>query len=111
MMVDNALANLGIHWIPRGGDTGKRGAEHRGFMQLWFTHNFKSRSYTTGARIARPPAFLRTCSTSPSFTTGFVETEDFSRYRTASCQSVSQLAQCFLPKKLVCTLVHPNLPR
>lgn len=53
MNVDNALANFGkFFWILLGGgDTGKRGAEHRGFFQLWFTHNLRSRSYTTGARV------------------------------------------------------------
>jgi hypothetical protein len=39
MKVDNALANLDANWISRGGDTGKRGAEHRGFLLLWFTHH------------------------------------------------------------------------
>jgi hypothetical protein len=34
MMTDNALANLEIYWILRGGDTGKRRAEHRGFLLL-----------------------------------------------------------------------------
>ncbi len=34
MIVDNALANFEILWISRGGDTGKGGAEHRGFMVL-----------------------------------------------------------------------------
>ena len=39
MMTDNALANFEIFWVSRGGDTGKRGAEHRSFLQLWFTLN------------------------------------------------------------------------
>lgn len=39
MNVDNALANLEVLWTLRGGDTGKRGAEHRGFFQLRFTHS------------------------------------------------------------------------
>ncbi len=34
MIVDNAPANLDVHWISRGGDTGKRGAEHRSFLLL-----------------------------------------------------------------------------
>ncbi|MFW9887799.1 MAG: hypothetical protein ACFFER_06430, partial [Candidatus Thorarchaeota archaeon] len=51
MIADNALANLGIPWISRSGDTGKKRAEHRGFFQLWFTHNLRNRSYTTGARF------------------------------------------------------------
>ncbi len=33
MIVDNALANLEISWISRGGDTGRRGAEHRSFLR------------------------------------------------------------------------------
>jgi hypothetical protein len=32
MSVDNALANLKVHWILRSGDTGKRRVEHRGFL-------------------------------------------------------------------------------
>ncbi len=41
MMTDNALANFCISKeMRRGGDTGKRGAEHRSFLQLWFTHNY-----------------------------------------------------------------------
>jgi len=39
MIADNALANLDVLWISRGGNTGKIGAEHRGFLLLWFTHN------------------------------------------------------------------------
>jgi hypothetical protein len=39
MNIDNAPANLRISLeMPRGGDTGRRGAEHRNFLQLWFTH-------------------------------------------------------------------------
>ncbi len=38
MMTDNARANLRIHWVLRGGDTGMRGAEHRSFLQFGFTH-------------------------------------------------------------------------
>ncbi len=38
-MIDNALANCGFLWNSPGGDTGRRGAEHRGFVLLWFTHN------------------------------------------------------------------------
>jgi hypothetical protein len=57
MIADNALANLEIHWILRGGDTGKRGAEHRGFLQLWFTHNLRNRSYTTGAPVSSTLVF------------------------------------------------------
>ena len=34
MIADNALANLVILWISRGGDTGKRRAEHRSSLQL-----------------------------------------------------------------------------
>jgi hypothetical protein len=33
MIVDNTLANLGIYWILRGGDTGKGGVEHRSFLE------------------------------------------------------------------------------
>ncbi|MFW9770099.1 MAG: hypothetical protein ACFFF9_07770 [Candidatus Thorarchaeota archaeon] len=52
MNVDNALAKFSIFMkMLDGGDTGKRGAKHRGFLQLWFTHNLRSRSYTTGACI------------------------------------------------------------
>lgn len=40
MMSTNALANLCVSFeIQRGGDTGKRGVEHRSFLLLWFTHN------------------------------------------------------------------------
>ncbi len=39
MMTDNALANFTFLWNAGRGDTGKRGAEHRGFLLLWFTHN------------------------------------------------------------------------
>jgi len=39
MKTDNTLANLDTNLISRGGDTGRRGAEHRGFLQLWFTHH------------------------------------------------------------------------
>ncbi len=39
MMTDNALANFIFLRNVGGGDTGRRGAEHRGFLQLWFTHN------------------------------------------------------------------------
>lgn len=38
MMSDNALANLDISWISRGGDTGRRRAEHRGFLLLRFMY-------------------------------------------------------------------------
>ncbi|OLS20230.1 MAG: hypothetical protein ThorAB25_28580, partial [Candidatus Thorarchaeota archaeon AB_25] len=38
MNVDNALANYEVHWILRGGDTGRRGVEHRDILQLRFTH-------------------------------------------------------------------------
>jgi len=34
MNVDNALANLEIPWVSKGGDTGKRGVEHRSFVKL-----------------------------------------------------------------------------
>ncbi|MGY5874688.1 MAG: hypothetical protein RTU30_02985 [Candidatus Thorarchaeota archaeon] len=39
MMADDALAKFKIQWILDGGDTGRRRAEHRSFLQLWFTHN------------------------------------------------------------------------
>jgi hypothetical protein len=39
MIADNAPANLDFLWISRGGDTGRRRAEHRSFLLLWFTHN------------------------------------------------------------------------
>lgn len=38
MMSDNALANLDISWISRGGDAGRRRVEHRGFLFLRFTY-------------------------------------------------------------------------
>ncbi len=38
MIADNALANLETLWISRGGDVGKRRAEHRSFLKLRFTH-------------------------------------------------------------------------
>ena len=38
MMIDNTLANFTFQWNVGSGDTGKRGAEHRGFLLLWFTH-------------------------------------------------------------------------
>jgi len=39
MMADNALVNSEIPWISGGGDTGRRGVEHRSFLLLQFTHN------------------------------------------------------------------------
>jgi hypothetical protein len=39
MNVDGALANFTIQRIVGGGDTGKRGAEHRSFLQLMFTQH------------------------------------------------------------------------
>jgi hypothetical protein len=51
MIVDNAFANSEIHWISEGGDTGKGRVEHRSFLLLWFTHNKRIRSDTTGASI------------------------------------------------------------
>ncbi len=33
MMTDNAPANSDIHWTSEGGNTGRRGAEHRSFLQ------------------------------------------------------------------------------
>jgi hypothetical protein len=39
MNVDSALANFTILWIVDGGDTGKREAEHRSFLQLMFTQH------------------------------------------------------------------------
>ena len=44
MMIDNALANLEVHRSSRSGDTGKRGAEHRGYFKLSFTHHRRNRS-------------------------------------------------------------------
>jgi hypothetical protein len=38
MITDNALANGKVPWNLRGGDTGMRRAEHRGFL-LMFTHH------------------------------------------------------------------------
>jgi hypothetical protein len=38
MIVDNAPANFTFHWNVESGDTGRRGAEHRNFLQFWFTH-------------------------------------------------------------------------
>jgi len=39
MIADNALANPDAHWVSGCGDTGKRWAEHRGILQLSFTHH------------------------------------------------------------------------
>ncbi len=39
MMTDNAPANLKALCTLRGGDTGRRRAEHRGLLLLWLTHN------------------------------------------------------------------------
>ena len=40
MMTDNAPAKFSIFSkMLDGGDTGRRGVEHRSFMQLWFTHH------------------------------------------------------------------------
>ncbi len=40
MKTDNALANLCTSLeMRRGGDTGRRRAEHRSFLLLWFTHH------------------------------------------------------------------------
>jgi hypothetical protein len=33
MNVDNAFANLGVQWILRCGDIGKRRVEHRSFLK------------------------------------------------------------------------------
>jgi len=50
--VDRAPANLRVSLeMRRSGDTGRRRVEHRGFLQLWFTHNIRIRSDTTGARL------------------------------------------------------------
>ncbi|MHA2261566.1 MAG: hypothetical protein ACXAEN_04160 [Candidatus Thorarchaeota archaeon] len=38
MMTDNALADFTFLWNVGSGDTGERGAEHRSFLLLWFTH-------------------------------------------------------------------------
>ena len=38
MMTDNAFASLIFLLSVRCGDTGKGGAEHRGFLQMMFTH-------------------------------------------------------------------------
>lgn len=57
MMSDNALAKFSI--FPKmldGGDTGKRGVEHRNVFQLWFTHlNVSHRSCN------KPPTFPACC--------------------------------------------------
>jgi hypothetical protein len=43
LIVDNAFANLRISFeVRRGGDTGRRRAEHRNFLQLRFTHQIVS---------------------------------------------------------------------
>jgi hypothetical protein len=39
MRTDNALANCEFFENSQGGDTGRRGMEHRSFVSLWFTHN------------------------------------------------------------------------
>ena len=39
MIIDNALANSRFLVNLDGGDTGKRRAERRSFLQLWFTHH------------------------------------------------------------------------
>ncbi len=39
MKEDNALTNLEVLWISKGGDTGKRRAEHRSLLQSMFTHD------------------------------------------------------------------------
>ncbi len=40
MNVDSALANLCVSFEMHGsGDTGRRGVEHRNFLQFWFTHH------------------------------------------------------------------------
>ena len=41
MIGDKALANCEFLWSLQGGDTGKRMAEHRGFLQLRFTQQLK----------------------------------------------------------------------
>ncbi len=38
MKSDNALVNSGLFLSLEGGDTGRGRAEHRNFLQLWFTH-------------------------------------------------------------------------
>jgi hypothetical protein len=40
MNVDNALANCKLIMILQRGDTGRRRAEHRNFLQLRFTHHY-----------------------------------------------------------------------
>jgi hypothetical protein len=39
MNTDEAPTTLGVHWTMRRGDTSRRRAEHRSFLQLWFTHH------------------------------------------------------------------------
>jgi hypothetical protein len=39
MITGNTSANSEIMWISKSGDTGRRGAEHRDFLKLWFAHN------------------------------------------------------------------------
>ena len=41
MNVDNALANLGVHWILGSGDTGKRRVEHRSFLKWVISLSYK----------------------------------------------------------------------
>jgi hypothetical protein len=38
MITANALANSIFFWNVDGGDASRRGAKHRSFLQLWFTH-------------------------------------------------------------------------
>ena len=53
MMRDNAFANFTFHRNVEGGDTGKRRAEHRNFLQLWFTHYI----VRGGSVVAQPGKF------------------------------------------------------
>ena len=38
MIVDDAPANLDVHWTSSGGDTGKRRVEHRSLLLLSIIH-------------------------------------------------------------------------
>ena len=40
MIADNAPANCKFLWTLQSGDTGRRVAEHRSFLELRFTHTF-----------------------------------------------------------------------
>jgi hypothetical protein len=69
MNIDNALANCKPVLSLRGGDTGKRGAEHRSIFQLRFTHFRIQVSLKTHSNRRNSRKYGRKCLENPIFFT------------------------------------------